>query len=126
VYIARVLILICLLPCYYRHSDVNNIIVLCAGTFFLQCFLRINWKFVFGQARQRRRENFYFDVANVISAAKAQRLHKPIKHDVVGRAGKRPSLFMRLYRDLTVDARDLELVPNTSTIYQHRWDLMIN
>ena len=63
----------------------------------------------FGQARQRCGGNFYIDMADVISAAKVQRLHQLIKHDVVNRAGTRPSLCD--YCDLTVDVRDLELVP---------------
>jgi hypothetical protein len=65
---------------------------------------------IFGQARQRCGGNFYIDVSDVICAAKVQRLHQLLKHDVVDRAEKRPSFCD--YCDLTVDVRDLELVPN--------------
>jgi hypothetical protein len=62
----------------------------------------------FGQARQRCGGNFYIDVADILSAAKVQRLHQLIKHDVVNRAGPKPSMCE--YCELTIDARDLELV----------------
>lgn len=64
----------------------------------------------FGQARQRCGSNFYIDVSDVICAAKVQRLHHLLKHDVVDRAEKGPSFCD--YCDLTVDVRDLELVPD--------------
>jgi hypothetical protein len=52
----------------------------------------------------------YIDVSDVICAAKVQRLHQLLKNDVVDRAEKGPSFCD--YCDLTVDVRDLELVPD--------------
>ena len=37
----------------------------------------------FGQARQRNGGNFYFDIVDVLSAAKAQRLHQLLKYNII-------------------------------------------
>ena len=61
----------------------------------------------FGQTRQRSGGNFYIDIKDVMCAAKVQRLHQLVKHDIipVGAAGANC-----LTCNSTLDENDIELV----------------
>ena len=62
----------------------------------------------FGQARQRIGGNFYIDINDVISEAKAQRLHQFIKNDIVPVGGEVKNNCT--YCDFVVPDDDLNLV----------------
>ena len=62
----------------------------------------------FGQTRQRIGGNFYIDINDVISAAKAQRLHQFIKNDIVPVDSEVKNICP--YCDFNVTDDDLNLV----------------
>ena len=67
----------------------------------------------FGQARQRVGGNFYIDVNDVLSAAKAQRLHQFIKNDIIPE-GEIITNFCTYCDNFVIPEEDLNLLTEYS------------